>query len=119
MQPLDQITVGQIITYGRDLAIAGTILKLGWEARGVIESIKTFFKDVGGFMTSVEDKLDTLNTNVNTVMTNHLHHIDEKLDLIASGKSANDKVSTYHYERLASASTVDLAGPGPSDTLQA
>src|SRR6267142_350534 len=119
MQPLDSITLGQIITYGRDLSIAGVILKIGWEARGAIDSVKDFFANVGGFMTSVSTKLDTLNTNVNTVMTNHLHHIDEKLDLIASGKSANDKISAYHYERLASNSAVDLAGPGPSDTLQA
>lgn len=118
MQPLDQVTIGQIISYGRDLAIAGTILKLGWEARGVIESVKNFFKDVGGFMKSVEAKLDTLNKNVNTVMSNHLQHIDEKLDLIASGKPANDKVSSYHYERLAADSAVDLAGPGPSESLQ-
>lgn len=119
MQPLDSITIGQIITYGRDLSIAGVILKIGWEARSVVQVVKDFFNNVSTFMKAVTEKLDTLNTNVNTLMNNHLQHIDQKLDLIASGKPANDKVSSYHYERLAADSTVDLAGPEPSGEIQA
>jgi hypothetical protein len=119
MQPLDQVTIGQIITYGRDLSIAGVILKLGWEARGVIESLKTFGADVHSFMGSVNSKLDTLNQNVNLAMTNHLPHFQEHLELIASGKAANDKVSEHVIERLAADSTVDSGGPGPQGSVQA
>jgi hypothetical protein len=118
MQPLDQVTLGQLITYGRDLSIAGVILKLGWEARGVVQSIKTFGSDVHNFMASVNSKLDSLNANVNLAMTNHLPHFEEHLGNIA-GKTANDKVSPYHYERLATDSAVDLAGPRPSGQIEA
>src|SRR6267142_6209106 len=115
MQPLSQITLGEIIQYGRDAAIAGAVLKLGWSARGVLELVKNFLSQVVKFMASVELKLDTLNTNVNTVMNNHLYHIDEKLEHIA--RIANDKVPEHYSERLATASGVDIEGCGPSGSL--
>lgn len=99
MSPIGQLTLDQIMSSGRDLAIAGALIKIVWNARGVKAAADAFTARVSKFMDSVEEKLDTLNDNVITVMNNHLPHLDEKLDRIANQGVANDSVPEHDRDR--------------------
>lgn len=57
---IDQVTLGQVFSYGRDLAVAGTVISVGWKVRGGWEEVRRFIKRVTEHMDKVEIGMQTL-----------------------------------------------------------
>lgn len=81
---IDQITVGQLISYGRDLAVAGTVISVGWKIRGGWEEIRHFIRRITEHMEKVEDGMQVL-------LDNHLKHIQGTLERIADAEVSSNK----------------------------
>lgn len=73
MQPLNQITLGDIITYVRDLAIAGVVLKLGWKLRDVWQAVLDTKERIFRHM-------DVMESGMTTLLNNDLRHLQESVD---------------------------------------
>ncbi len=67
-----QLTLGEIASTFRDLAIVAVIVKLAWSSRGVYEHGKAFFMRCIAHMDSMEIGMKTL-------LENHLTHIEADL----------------------------------------
>lgn len=67
-----QLTLGQISSSLRDFAVVGFLVGFAWKARGAFEDGKKFFERLTTHMDVMED-------GMNTLLTNHLTHIEEEL----------------------------------------
>jgi hypothetical protein len=74
------ITLGQISSSIRDFAIVGTLLTVAWKARGVYESVTQFF-------TRTIKHMDTVEAGLNTLLTNHLAHIEEAVTKMTNNQA--------------------------------
>jgi hypothetical protein len=63
------ITLGQISSSVRDFAIVGTLVAAVWKARGVYEAVTQFF-------TRTMKHMDVMESGMQTLLTNHLAHIE-------------------------------------------
>jgi hypothetical protein len=70
------LTLGQISSTLRDFAIVGFLLTVAWKSRGYYEIAKNFFSRVITHM-------DTTEAGMNTLLTNHLVHIEKDLKQMA------------------------------------
>lgn len=79
---MDASPTAQLLTnlfgYARDLTVIGFIILLSWKARGSWDSITAFIDRVTNFMNEMTNHADTL-------VTNHLSHLQKSADQI-SGK---------------------------------
>lgn len=82
------VSVGQIVAVLRDGAFIGGMCIFGWKARSWFQPIFDFFKRANDFMTSMEEKTDRIDTGMQTLLTNHLSHIELDLKTM-SGRKTN------------------------------
>lgn len=66
------LTLGQVSSTLRDFTIVGVLLTGAWQARGVYEAMKGFFRRLTTHM-------DVMEKGMNTLLTNHLAHIEASL----------------------------------------
>src|SRR5579859_2496775 len=74
------ITLGQLSSSARDLAIVGVLITSTWKARGVYGSVTEFFQRTMKHM-------DVMEAGMNTLLTNHLAHIEENLKQMSSNQA--------------------------------
>ena len=67
-----QLTLGEIASAFRDLAIVTVIVKVAWSSRGIYEHGKSFFERCIKHM-------DFMETGMKTLLDNHLTHIEADL----------------------------------------
>lgn len=76
-------TIGSIGSTLRDFSIFGalisTLIVTVWKGRGVYDAIVNFFKRIIRHM-------DIMEAGMNTLLTNHLHHIEKDLKALAGRK---------------------------------
>jgi hypothetical protein len=70
------ITLGQVSSSVRDFAIVGTLLTASWKARGAYEAVTQFF-------TRTMKHMDAMEAGMNTLLTNHLAHMEQDLKTMA------------------------------------
>lgn len=70
------MTIGELASSIRDIAIVGTTLTLGWKARAFIQPGVDFFKKANSFM-------DTMSAGMELLLTNHLPHMHTELKTMA------------------------------------
>jgi hypothetical protein len=70
------LTLGQVSSTLRDFTVVGLLLTIAWKSRGVYESAKAFFERLTTHM-------DTMEENMNILLTNHLTHIEKDLKTMA------------------------------------
>src|SRR5271156_4200647 len=70
------LTLGQVSSVLRDFTVVGVLLTVAWKTRGIYEAAKNFLNRLTTHMDIVEDGLDTL-------LTNHLLHIEKDLKIMA------------------------------------
>lgn len=76
------LTLGQISSFFRDFTIVGVLLTSAWKTRGLYESVRHFF----GRLTT---HMDVMENGMATLLTNHLHHIEQDLKFL-SGRKETD-----------------------------
>jgi hypothetical protein len=67
-----QLTLGQVSGALRDFTVVGLLLTVSWKSRGVYEAAKNFFVRLTSHM-------DVMEEGMNTLLTNHLTHIEADL----------------------------------------
>jgi hypothetical protein len=70
------LTLGQISSALRDFTVVGVLLTVAWKSRGMYESAKNFFERLTKHMDKMESGMETL-------LTNHLFHIEKELKVMA------------------------------------
>ena len=65
----------EVFGYARDLSVIGFVILIAWKARGPWDSVINFIDRVTEFMDIMKDHADTL-------VTNHLKHLQESADRI-------------------------------------
>jgi hypothetical protein len=66
------LTLGQVSSALRDFTIVGVLVSVAWKSRGLYESGKDFFERWTNHMDAMEE-------GMNTLLTNHLTHIESDL----------------------------------------
>lgn len=66
------LTLGQISSAVRDFTVVGILLTTAWKARGWYEHAVNFF-------TRFNKHMDAMESGMNTLLTNHLTHIEADL----------------------------------------
>ena len=74
------VTLGQISSFVRDFAIVGTLIGLSWKARGVYEAVTQFF-------TRTMKHMDVMESGMQTLLTNHLAHIEEAITKMTNNQA--------------------------------
>jgi len=67
-----QLTLGQLSAAARDISIVGVLIGVSWKLRGVYESASNFFK-------RFVEHMEKMESGMNTLLTNHLAHMEEDL----------------------------------------
>lgn len=73
------LTLGQVSSTLRDFTVVGVLLTVAWKSRGVYEAAKHFFKRLTTHMDVMEEGMQTL-------LTNHLTHIEKDLKTLTGRK---------------------------------
>ena len=81
---INQITLEQVFSYGRDLAVGGTVIMFGWKVRGAWDVISKF-------LTRIEQHMDEVEHGMQLLLDNHLTHIKGTLDRIADAEVSANK----------------------------
>lgn len=74
-----QLTLGQVSSALRDFTVVGVLLTVAWKSRGIYDSAKDFFERLTTHMDVMEDGMQTL-------LTNHLTHIEKDLKTLSGRK---------------------------------
>lgn len=74
------LTLGAVSSFVRDFAIVGTLVTLVWKARGVYETVSKFFERMATHM-------DVMEGGMQTLLTNHLAHIEKDLKTLSDRKT--------------------------------
>lgn len=83
-----QITLGQVSSTARDLAIVGTLITCAWKARGWYEAGASFFARCIKHM-------DVMEAGMKTLLENHMTHIEADLAKL-TGRSIVTISQTEH-----------------------
>jgi hypothetical protein len=75
-----QLTLGQLSSAARDISIVGALVGASWKLRGVYETITKFFERTMKHM-------DTMESGMNTLLTNHLAHIEASVEKMSNNQS--------------------------------
>lgn len=73
------LTLGQVSSALRDFTIVGVLLTAAWKARGGYELVKNFFERLTKFMASMEADSAFIRQGMQTLLSNHLTHIEADL----------------------------------------
>lgn len=63
-------TIKTLLGYTRDLSIIGALFVVAWRARGIWDTVTEFIKKIQDFMT-------TMTTHADTLVNNHIKHLEE------------------------------------------
>jgi CTP:phosphocholine cytidylyltransferase-like protein len=85
------VTLGQIASAIRDFSIVAVLLTAVWKARGVYESITSFFERVTAH-------IDTMEKFADTVVNNHLKHLEADIRKIARHQIRATDAEQDQYE---------------------
>src|SRR5271154_2153257 len=98
---LQQINIGEVISSLRDLSIFGIVITFVWKARGVYETVQSFF-------TRVIKHMDTMEEFAQVAVKNHLQHMERDLRVLAGRKTnySGDVVEVVESESLSTAPVV-------------
>lgn len=81
-----QLTLGQVSSALRDFAVVGFLVGFAWKARGGFEVAKKFFERLTTFMDVMEKDSTFIREGMQTLLTNHLSHIESDLKTIVGRK---------------------------------
>ena len=81
-----QLTLGQVSSALRDFAVVGFLVSIAWKSRGWFEAGKKFFERLMVFMDTVEDDSAFIREGMQTLLHNHLTHIEADLKVISGRK---------------------------------
>jgi hypothetical protein len=76
------VTLAQAVSVARDISFVAGVLVMGYKVRGWIQPAVEFFSDARKFMTDMDVSVKKIDGAVNLLLTNHLTHVDQKLDKI-------------------------------------
>jgi hypothetical protein len=85
------LTLGQVASAIRDFSIVAVLLTAVWKARGVYESITSFFE-------RVTNHIDTMEKFADTVVNNHLRHLEADIRKIARNQVRATNAEQDEYE---------------------
>lgn len=85
MGTLDQLTIGQVLSYARDFTIAGTLATVIWKFRGVWDACKNF-------VARIEKHMDVMEDGMHTMLDNHMTHIERDLRKLAGTEDADVEI---------------------------
>ena len=74
-----QLTLGQVSSALRDFTVVGVLLTVAWKTRGFYETVKNFFERLTTFMDVMENDSAFIKEGMQTLLTNHLTHIEADL----------------------------------------
>lgn len=74
-----QLTLGQVSSTLRDLTVVGVFITAAWKSRGLYDAAKDFFERLTTHMDVMEEGMQTL-------LTNHLTHIEKDLKTLSGRK---------------------------------
>lgn len=80
-----QVTLGQVSSTIRDLAIIVAVLKVAWSARGMYGEAMDFIKRLKRFMVRMEKNTKATNAKLDLLLSNHLPHLQAELSKMSSG----------------------------------
>jgi hypothetical protein len=80
------LTLGQVSSTLRDFAVVGFLVGVAWRARGGFELVKKFFERLTTFMDTVEQDSAFIREGMQTLLHNHLTHIEADLKTISGRK---------------------------------
>jgi hypothetical protein len=70
------LTLGQVSSALRDFTVVGVLLTTAWKSRGMYDAAKNFFQRLTTHMDKMESGMQTL-------LNNHLTHIENDLKVMA------------------------------------
>ena len=85
-----QLTLGQLSAAARDISIVGALIGASWKLRGVYETVSKFIERFIKHMDTVESGLETL-------LTNHLAHIEVDIKKIAHNQVRANETEQAEY----------------------
>ena len=89
--PASTVTLGQVISNLKDGAFVVGIVVLGWKARGLVQPAIDFFNRAVKHMDVMEQGVGSLQIGMNTLLSNHLSHIEEDLRVL-SGRPKSEYI---------------------------
>lgn len=84
------ITLGQVSSSIRDFAIVGVLIGSAWKARGGYDIVRNFFERTTKHM-------DVMEQGMQTLLTNHLAHIEIDLRNMASRQIRASEAQEAEY----------------------
>ena len=81
------MTVGELFSTLRDAGFFVGLCVVGWKARGLIQPLINFFERAQKHMDVVEVGVGNLQTGMNTLLTNHLSHIEQDLKTLSGRRN--------------------------------
>lgn len=78
-QSLTSLTLGEVFSFLRDMSYLVGLAVFGWHVRGIVQVLKNFVQRVSAHMDSME-------LFANTVVNNHLRHIEADMKLLSGRK---------------------------------
>ena len=70
------LTLGQLSSSLKDFSIVGFLIGVAWKARG-------FYELASGFFNRITKHMDAMEHGMNTLLTNHITHMEEDLRLMS------------------------------------
>lgn len=98
--PASTVTLGQVISNLKDGAFIIGIVVLGWKARGIVQPLINFFEASTKHMLVMEQGIILLQTGMNTLLTNHLPHLEQELKAISSRRTRANKIKVISKHNL-------------------
>lgn len=92
-----QLTLGQVSSTLRDFSIVAVLITVAWKARGWYELAVKFFDRLNRHMDSVEKAQASIQEGMQTLLANHLTHIEEDLARL-TGRTPKRRVTDIKHE---------------------
>lgn len=83
------MTVADAASTLRDIGILTGLVISGWKARSWFQPIVEFFKRANNFFTLGEHHMMRMEKNMDTLLTNHLSHIESDLKRISGRETGH------------------------------
>jgi hypothetical protein len=81
--PLTQMTVGEALSSIRDIALICGMVIAGWKARSWIQPFLDTVKKANKFFDAGEKHMQIVESGMQMLLNNHLHHIESDLGHIS------------------------------------
>jgi hypothetical protein len=115
MTPIGQMTIGEAIASLRDISfICGTVY-LGWKIRSWLQPLFDFFREASSFFRIARIHMTQMEMGMDTLLGNHLHHIQADLGHISGRERRNPlDIQTVAEETNSVGSIADATGNSDS-----